>query len=188
MTPDLDEIAAVTDYIVSYACKGNEQASAVTKNLKRFVINFGKETLSEMTPTTLSRKILNNALKSRLVPKQEAVVHLANLPLCTCSETIERVSLSSGYKLSSEIRTTSNIVSKYARRLKTCRGNATSLLKEMSLDDYFHHIKNQNNNGKVIIPHYYGAKSTPCYPISLSYARYVYPCSHFRDELFSILK
>jgi hypothetical protein len=36
--PNLDEIAAVTDYIVSYTCKGNETNTATTTKKARLVV------------------------------------------------------------------------------------------------------------------------------------------------------
>ena len=40
---------------------------------------------------TLARKLLNRAVVSRLVPKQECMVELDKLPLILCSETIESI-------------------------------------------------------------------------------------------------
>ena len=50
--------------------------------------------------------------------------------------------------------------------------------KEMSLHQYFHHIKNPDtsklhSNRKCIIPHYVGARSVPTYPPTEGYAKSV---------------
>lgn len=173
--PNLDEIASVTDYIVSYACKGNETATAVAKQLKQYVLDMDNDTAETTSTTKLSRIILNQTLKSKMVSKQEATVQLGNLKLWICSDTIERVSLSNGYKLtnSKSSNNASSIISRYARRMKTCPGPLQETYKKMSLDDYFHLLKNtkSSKSANFIIPHYVGAKCAPTYPVTPEYAR-----------------
>ena len=62
---------------------------------------------------TLARKLLNRAVVSRLVPKQECMVELDKLPLILCTETIESISLSGSYKLTSD--THNGLVAKYRK-------------------------------------------------------------------------
>jgi hypothetical protein len=176
--PDLDEIASVTDYIVAYACKGNETNSSALQSLKRFVLDLDKDTIDTTTTTKMSRMVLNQTLKSRMVPKQEATVHLAGLRLWTCSDTIERVSLSSGYKLQTGGGSPkSSMISRYANRLRSYSPEVQRIVGRMCLDDYFHFVRNGNisvkSSNKTIIPHYVGAHCAPTYPVTAQYARYV---------------
>jgi hypothetical protein len=176
LLPDLDEVAAVTDYIVSYACKGNETSHSAQQSLKQYILDLDKETIETASTKKISRVILNQTLKSRMIPKQEAMVHLSGLRLWLCSDTIERVSLSSGYRLhKGEGSSSTSMVSRYANRLKTCLPDQQQRMVQMCLDDYFNHIKNEpskwKKSGKIIIPHYIGAQASPVYPVTPQYAR-----------------
>jgi hypothetical protein len=97
--------------------------------------------------------------------------HLAKLDLFLCSESIETVSISGEYRLCTSGEAKSSFLTKYAKRDPT-------KYNEMSLDQYFHYIKNSSSSRlhsshKCIIPHYVGAKSVPTFPITEGYARSV---------------
>ena len=51
---------------------------------------------------TVARKLLNRAVVNRLIPKQECMVELDKLPLVLSTESIETISLSGSYKLTSD--------------------------------------------------------------------------------------
>ena len=97
--------------------------------------------------------------------------HLARLNLYLCSESIDTVSISGEYCLCSYGEAKGSVLAKYSKRDDTnC--------KEMSLDQYFHYLKNPDSlrlhsNHKFIIPHYVGASSTPTYPPTEGYAKLV---------------
>ena len=97
--------------------------------------------------------------------------HLAKLDLFLCSESIDTVSISGGYRLCTFGEAKCSVLAKYAKRdITKC--------KEMSLDRYFHYLKNPDSlrlhsNHKFIIPHYVGASSTPTYPPTEGYAKSV---------------
>jgi hypothetical protein len=100
--PDPEEIAKVTDYIVAYACKGNESLTKEKTKIKEYVLGLKSDIFQgENDSKLLARKILNMDLAERLLPKQECMVHLVGLPLFLCSECVDRVSISGSYKLAS---------------------------------------------------------------------------------------
>jgi hypothetical protein len=92
--PDPSDIARVTDYIVSYACKGIETAKE-EKDQVTLLVKAAKE-LSEDTNdlTRIARQILNRSIGEKLISKQECMVQLANLKLYHCSESFSLNSLS----------------------------------------------------------------------------------------------
>lgn len=196
--PDLDEIAGVTDYVVTYACKGNESSVAEKENLKEYIVKMKEDDKEEMTPVKLARMILNRSLKTRMISKQEAMVQLAGLDLWLCSESIQQVSITQSYKLYDKTGYDGSIYRKYAARCQDAPENLLFFLQQMSLDDFFHakkngvhslptsitasmsahmllllgsHLRASDQNGRTVIPHYVGGKSTPRWPISYEYAR-----------------
>lgn len=172
--PDLDEIAAVTDYVVSYACKGNESSIAEKNNLKDYINSLDRDT--DISTTKLARMIMNRTLKTRLISKQEAMVQLAGLDLWICSETIETVSISRSYKLQSEYTSDydGGMYHKYENRLKKATTTEKRILEPMTLDTFFKYRKQiSQRSTKEIIPHYVGGKCVPSWPITYDYARSV---------------
>jgi hypothetical protein len=91
--PDLSELAAVTDYVVSYACKGNESVTEEKQKMKSYILSLDHENI-DLSTVTLARKIMNNASRDKLISMQEATVLLANMDLCFCSENIQYINLS----------------------------------------------------------------------------------------------
>ncbi len=151
--PDPTEIARVTDYVVSYTCKGNQKLKDEKKELKSLILKLSDDTGTQHDVVKLSRHLLNRAASNRTVSKQECMVLLAGLDLVMCSETIETVSISGQYRIQEGKNTT--IFKKYEQRLPH--------LHDLSLDAFFHHVKN-SKGGKLIIPHYVGGRSQPVYP------------------------
>ncbi len=170
MHPDPDEIARVTDYIVAYACKGNETIVEERQQMKSLIM--GCQDISGTTSDVkkVARKLLNKTTKDKVISKQECMCHLAKLDLFLCSESIETVSISGEYRLCTFGEAKSCFLTKYAKR-------NTTKYNEMSLHQYFHYMKNsslsrQYSNHKCIIPHY-GARSAPTFPITEGYAKSV---------------
>ena len=169
--PDPADVAKVTDYMVSYACKGSDSLQTEKEKLKKYIIGLKDDAFSMGNVSearTLARKILNKSLAKKVISKQECMVHVAQLPLLLCSDMLELVSISGSYKLSKEGEgNAGSFLQSYARR----KANL-----DLSLDDYFHVWKSKQRrqkNAPKVIPHYVGGSSYPVYPASLSYARSV---------------
>ena len=160
--PSPTEIAKATDYIVGYACKGNETLIEEKKQMTQLVLQ-AKSTLGNQTDIQrVARQLLNRAVGEKMISKQEAMVHIGGLDLFSCSETIETHSLSNYHKLSQHSNT-STFLTKYAKRPRVFSTN--------TLVQYFHHIKNQSGSKRYYIPHFVGASSQPIYPPTPHYAR-----------------
>lgn len=164
--PDATEIAKVTDYVVGYACKGNETLAIERKQIKDFMLGCEMETGDENDVIRVVQKCLNKTVASRTTSKQEAVCLLGKLPLLICSESIETISLSSVSRVSSGYDTTyKTLIAKYNNRKDH---------HDKSLHQFFHLTKNANkptNNKRELVPHYVGGGGQPTYPISKSFAR-----------------
>ena len=160
----------MTNYIVAYTCKGNETNMEEMKQMK--ALNLGSQDTSGTTSDVkkIAKKLLNKISKDKVISKQECMCHLAKLDLFLCSESIETVSISGEYRLSTSNEAKSSFLAKYANRDSTKWSN-------WSLHDYFHHVKNfassKPYNSKYIIPHYVGARSVPTYPPTEGYAKSV---------------
>ncbi len=116
----------------------------------------------------IARKLLNKTTKDKVISKQECMCHLAKLDLFLCSEFIETVSISGEYRLCTSGEAKSSFLTKYAKR-------DTTKYNEMSLDQYFHHIKSssssrQYSNHKYlyhtmleqeVCPHFHPQKAMP---------------------------
>ena len=162
--PDPSELATVTDYVVSYACKGSESVMNEKQKIKSYILSLDQNTENKynnnISTVSLVTKIINNAMKVKIISAQEATVLLSGLDLCFCSETIETVSLSGSYKLGTTSYS-SYIYNKYANRVGS---------PAMSLDDFFHITKNKGSN-KYIIPHYVGARMQAIWPPTKEFAK-----------------
>lgn len=79
LNPNPDEIARVTDYIVAYACKGNETIIEEMKQMKALIL--GSQDISGTTNDVkrIARKLLNKTTKNKVISKQECMCHLAKL-------------------------------------------------------------------------------------------------------------
>ena len=110
---------------------------------------------------------MNKSVSKRLISKQEAMVLLGNLDLTLCSETIESVSISNSTSLrnSDEKCVDKTFITKYKKRPLSEENS--------SIHSYFHCIKNDSSNKKVIIPNFVGVSGTPTFPVTETYARHV---------------
>ena len=84
--PSPEDIAAATDYIVGYACKGNENLRTEKKQIEQLILNAEDLDGDQSDLTRLARQILNKSIGEKMISKQEAMVHLAQLRLFDCSE------------------------------------------------------------------------------------------------------
>jgi len=167
--PDASEIAKVTDYVVSYACKGNATLAVERKFVKDFTMQSEIETGTAHDVASTVCKLMNRSVANRTITKQEAMCELAKLPFVICSEAIENVSLSGCSKFKEANGNSMNtMLGQYRRREEG--------LQDLSLHEYFHLKKNKEklrSNTKEIIPHFVGGSGQPVFPVSQSYARTV---------------
>src|SRR5687767_10497555 len=133
--PDPDEIARVTDYIVAYACKGNETIVEEMKQMKALI--SGSQDVSGTTADVkrIARKLLNKTTKDKVISNQEYMCHLTKLDLFLCLESIETVSISGEYRLCTSGESKYSFLSRYAKR-------NDPFSNDMSLHQYFHSVKN----------------------------------------------
>ena len=117
------------------------------------------------------KKVMNQAVSNRIISKQEACVLLSDLPLVSCTETIESVSISNSKRVSAgeQDKTTSGktLIDEYKKR--------PNALETFSLHNYFHYTRNivgAKPGKKIIIANFVGVNGTPTYPVSESYARH----------------
>jgi hypothetical protein len=160
LNPDLAELALVTDYVVSYTCKATEHATEEKQRLKAYLLLL-KDDAKDITKNTLALRVMNAAMKERLISKQEASVLLSNLDLCICSEHFETISLSASYRLDNG-NYSSRFYNSYATRKQ---------FHNMSMDEYFSIMRNSGD--KQYVPHYVGGKMSPIWPPTEEFARSV---------------
>ena len=166
--PDPEDVARATDYIVAYACKGVETLKEEKKQMIALVLQ-GHETFGDKSDVQrLARQLLNRTVGEKMISKQEAMVHIGQLDLVDCSESIDTVSISGYYKLNTG-RPSTTFLKKYASRPHN--------LKHLTLHEYFHVLKNKAQDPSTVnasyVPHYVGANSHPQYPPTIPYARSV---------------
>ena len=160
MNPDPVDVAKVTDYIVGYACKGNETLKEEKEQISSLILNAKDIHGCNKDVKRLARQILNKAGSKRVISKQEAMVHIANLELFSSSESIETVSISGEYNL--QTGRSNTFLCKYANRCEE--------FWDLSLHEYFLKVK-RNKGNKPIIPHYVGGRSQPVYPPTQQYCK-----------------
>ena len=161
---DPSDVARVTNYIVSYNCKGTEREVEEKKSMKAIIMASREESGTKADLRKLAKRLLNESAKGRVISRQEATCQLADLNLFLCSERIETVSVAGECRLGGNKKQDSTFLSKYAHR--------TDHL-EVSLNDYFEVVKNDGvrNGRKWTVPHYVGAKTEAVYPPTSASAR-----------------
>ena len=163
--PSPSDIAKATDYIVGYACKGNENLKQERLHMIQLILKAHDTNGDETDVTRIARQILNYTIGEKLISKQEAMVQIAQLRLFHCSETIETHSLS-GYRKLTVQNCVSNatLLAKYARRPQN--------QENLSLNEFFYVNKRIPTDAPIhCIPHFVGASSKPKYPVDEDYAR-----------------
>ena len=165
--PSPAEIAKATDYIVGYACKGNESLKMEKALIRQLILNATETHGDDTDVTRVARQILNQSIGEKMISKQEAMVQIGQLQLFDCSESIDTHSLSGYRKLHKDSNgkySGSTLLAKYANRAK--RYETTSLY-----DYYFISKHGGASPDAKSIPHFVGARSHPTYPITPQYAR-----------------
>lgn len=169
--PDVKEISRVTDYVVSYNTKGDSTWMEEIATAKALIMATNSVTQDKQDLQHVCKKIMNRAATRRLISKQEASVLLADLPLTTCSEYIETISISQSKRLSINSSTSSSVskfISEYAKRAPQ--------YKHLSLHEYYFVFREEIQHKRPAIPHYVGVSGHPCFPVSEAYARQVLIC------------
>ena len=113
----------------------------------------------------IARKLLNRSVVSRLMPKQECMVELDKLPLVLSTESIESISLSGSYKLTSSDSHNGLIA---RRHRKTAPPERPDLSLRSGL---FEEEVERRTTKKTVIPHWVGGRGQPTYPVTHDYAR-----------------
>ena len=153
--PNLEEIRRVSDYVVAYTTKVNQ----TTAEERRVCLDIAKAAASEYSSehediTTVIKRILNSFNGKRIIPRQEVMVELDELPLILCSEKIQPINISGGcrifYKPQYDGKGKS-FLSHYANRKENYH--------HLNLLEYFYTI----HNGDNVIPFPLGRKTTPTY-------------------------
>jgi hypothetical protein len=167
---DAADISRVTNYIVSYSCKGNETEIQEKGVLKSIILSAVTEHRDDRDVKKMACCVLNEASKSRVISKQEAICQLAGLDLFSCSEVVKTESLAGEYKIGTGKEAQHTLLARYAKR----DGN----LHTMNLYDFFDHWYNSPSDRmkrsfKTKIPLFSGARCEPCYPATTAYARSV---------------
>lgn len=116
---DPHELARITDYIVAYTCKGNENFLEERLTYKDIVLSAESVYGDGRDVTRIARKLLNATLGEKMISKQENAVLLSGLNLVSCSESVAHISISGVKKISAKRRTTkkSPPICQYANRV-----------------------------------------------------------------------
>lgn len=190
--PNISEIARVTDYVVSYACKGNTSVKEEREQNKHLILAADDNTGDKDDIKRIAKKIMNKAASKRIISKQEACCLLGDLDLFLCSETIENVSISNSKMLSvsdesRQSSATRTFIQQYKSRPRE--------FETVNLIDYFHLVKNANRSAaaKMILPNFVGINGSPKFPVTDDYARHtiivykpwrIYPSNLNWKEMF----
>jgi len=168
--PDLAEIAKITDYVVSYQCKGNHSWAEEREQMKKLVLAAEDIGMGKQDIQRVAKQVMNKTASKRIISKQEAMVLLADLPLTECTEAVECVSINNSARLKEgrQHNTDSRFISQYGNRPAEC--------EKMSLYAYFLFTKNDGMKAKkgrkYIIPNFVGFSGTPNFPVKEGYARH----------------
>ena len=164
---DANDVSRVTNYVVSYACKGTESVVEQKKSMASIILAAKEEMGDDKDVKKLARRLLNECTKNRVVSKQEALCQLAGLSLFSCSEGFENVSLSGNARLQTEFAGKKTFLARYANR------DASE--SDLSLDQFFHKSYNEKRckGKKIKIPIYSGAQCEAIFPATNAYARAV---------------
>ena len=117
--PSPEDIPKATDYIVGYACKGNESLKIEKAQIRNLILNAHDIHGDDTDVRRVARQVLNHTIGEKMISKQEAMVHIGQLKLYDCSEHIETHSLSGFRRLGKEgnIKFSGNtLLTRYAER------------------------------------------------------------------------
>ena len=164
---DLKETSKVTDYVVAYSCKGNATLREEVDMNKKLILATEESTYDEAELRRVCKQVMNKAAASRLIPKAEASVLVANLSLSTCSDYIESVSISESINICAKEGQTrgKSFLDQYRNR--------PVYQYDLSLHQFYKVYRESKQGKKPAIPHYIGVKGEPVYPVTEAYAKHV---------------
>lgn len=159
------DIARLTDYIVSYMCKGNESQIQEKKQMANLIMSATANTCDMKDVKRIAHRVLNSVLKERVISRQECLCQLSELPLNLCSERVEHVSISGHVRLGKNNAAKNSLLAMYRDRGKE--------LSNLSLHQFFYFKKdNQKRKGtQEVFPNYTGGRVEMTYPLNASLAR-----------------
>ena len=74
--PSAEDIAKATDYIVGYACKGNENLKTGKKHMSEIIMKANEVNGDDSDVSRTAKQILNYTIGEKMISKQEAMVQL----------------------------------------------------------------------------------------------------------------
>lgn len=151
---------------MAYSCKGATTFYEELDQSAKLILNSESIEGGKRDVMRVTKQILNDCARKRMISKQEAMVMLGGLDLVLCSETIENVSISSSKRLRKmETKSADNsFITQYEKR--------SHLLEDKNMYDYWDIIKNPDKTTQQKIPHFVGVNGTPTYPVTEQYARH----------------
>lgn len=164
--PSLEEIAAVTDYIVAYECKGNCSLKEEREQNKNLIMKTEELTGDEYDIRRVIKQVMNRAVCNRLISKQECMVLLGKLDLTKSTEMISSVSLSTSKQVKVRKETkkkTDKTEEKFAAQYQ----KRSQIHDKYTLHQYWGLLHPDK------IPHYVGLTGQPTYPVREDFARNV---------------
>ena len=176
MKPDVNTISRVTDYVVSYSCKGNATMIEERFMSKNFVEKFTELTDDKNGLSTLMCVLMNKLNSSRIIPLQEVTVILLGLSLVECTESFDHVSFFTK-RLSTTVSRQKPWRDRYSQRDES--------EEDLSFSQFFHKHKNNIPSGNLkdwkdsgkdpqspkFVLHVPGTCCVPSYPPSPEFAR-----------------
>jgi hypothetical protein len=130
------DITRVTNYVVSYSCKGNKTEIQKKAGLKSIIMAAQVEHGNDRDVQKLARRLVNEASKTRVISKQEATCQLAGLESYNCSKKVQIESLAREQRLGIAKQAQNSLLVKYAKQEES--------LHDMNLYDFFDHYYNQS--------------------------------------------
>ena len=103
LNPSPADIAKATDYIVGYACKGNESLKTEKLHMTSLILQSHEVAGDDSDVIRVARQLLNQTVGNKMISKQECMVHLGQLRLFECSETISNDSYCFDYSHGNDI-------------------------------------------------------------------------------------
>ena len=172
--PDTKVIAKLTDYCVSYTCKGSATLKQEVDMNRNFIQGYAATTNDKSDASRLITQVMNKCSTSSIIPLQQIMVILLGLNLVQCSESFQVLSLNGRPLQTGRGRKKKTDVDKYADREQK--------FADYTLFDFFHwlhnrvekgNLRHQKKMGKTVkfILHATGVRAEAVYPPNPDYAR-----------------
>lgn len=170
---DISEVSRLTDYIVSYVCKGTESLVNEKRKMIELVLNSSASSHSITDVKRIAKQVLNASIKDRVISKQECMCQIGQLPLSISSEDVKHVSLSGQHKLGTSQTASYTDLARYANRKEH---------QNLSLHEWLR----ARHPDKVIC--YLGGRIENAYPVTAGFARSVLLVHKPWEKVFPLQK